>query len=114
MTVIIPGLQSGAAALKHLQFVPNFSSSANHCAEQNLSCTFTLKDSERLWLRFLTLRKKGKESKFILSEQQGPASSLPLTSFLHLLKNSGKQADSVLEMVPGVRTLKENCLSFPE
>lgn len=45
MTVIIPGLQTSSAALKHLQFVFNFSSQANHCAEQNLSRTPTLRDS---------------------------------------------------------------------
>lgn len=92
MTVITPGLQTGSAALTHLPFVSNFSSQANHCAEQNLYRTFTLKDWA-IMIKILNFKKKGKESKFILSEQQGPASSLPLTSFLHLLKNSGKQAD---------------------
>lgn len=73
--------------------------------------------SERLtaiMVKILNFKKKGKESKLILSEQRGPASSLPLTSLLHLLKNSSKQADSVLETVPRVRTLIENCLSLPE
>jgi hypothetical protein len=42
-------------------------------------------------LKILNFKKKGKESKFILSEQQGPASSLPLTSHLQLLKEPGKR-----------------------
>lgn len=95
MRVIILGLQTGSAALKHFQFVSNFSFEANHCAEQNLS---RHNDSERLraiMLKILNFQKKGKESKFILLEQQGPASSLPLTSHLHLLNKPGKQADRV-------------------
>lgn len=97
MRVIIPGLQTGSAALKHLQFVSNFSFEANHCAEQNLS---RHNDSERLvaiMLKILNFKKKGKESKFLLLEQQGPASSLPLTSHLHLLNKPGKEVDSVPE-----------------
>lgn len=96
MRVIIPGLPAGSAALKHLPFVSNFSSEADHCAEQNLS---RHNDSERLkaiMLKILNFKKKGKESKFILLEQQGPASSLPLTPHLQLLKKPGKQADRVL------------------
>lgn len=90
-------LQTGPAALKHVQFVSNFSFQADHCAEQNLS---RHNDSERLiaiMLKILNFKKNGKESKFILLEQQGPASSLPLTSHLHLLKKPGKQVDRVLE-----------------
>lgn len=112
MTVIIPGLQTGSAALKHLQFVSNFSSQANHCAEQNLSQHIHSQRLTAIIIRILNFKKKGKESKFILSEQRGPPSNLPLTSLLHFLKNFGKQAE--LEMVPGARTLKENCRSFLE
>lgn len=96
MRVIIPGPQTGSAALKHLQFVSNFSPEANHCAEQNL-CRH--KDSESLiaiMLKILNFKKKGKESKFILLEQQGPAASPPLTSHLQLLKKPCKQVDRVL------------------
>lgn len=96
MRVIIPGPQTGSAALKHLQFVSNFSPEANHCEEQNLS---RHKDSESLiaiMLKILNFKKKGKESKFILLEQQGPASSPPLTSHLQLLKKPCKQVDRVL------------------
>lgn len=114
MTVIILGLQTGSAALKHLQFVSNFSFQANHCAEQNLSTHIYFERLTAIMLKILNFKKKGKESKFILLDQQGPASSLPLTFHLHLLKNSGKQVDEVLEKGLRVRTLKENCLSFPE
>lgn len=114
MTVIIPGLQMGSAARKHLQFVSNFSFQANYCAEQNLSRHIYSERLAAIMPEILNFTKKGKESKFILLEQQGPASSLPLTSCLHLLKNSGKQVDRVLDEVPRSRTLKENCLSFPE
>lgn len=71
---------NGSAALKQLQFVSNFSFEANHYAEQNLS---RHNDSQRLiaiMLKILNFKKKGKESKCILLEQQGPASRLPLTS----------------------------------
>lgn len=112
MTVIIPGLQTGSAALKHLQFVSNFSSQANHCAEQNLSWHIHSERLTAIMIKILNFKKKEKESKFILSEQQGPASSLPLTSLLRLLKNSGKQADGVLEMVLRVRTLKRKLPFF--
>lgn len=104
MTVIIPGPQTGSAALRHLQFVSNFSSQANHCAEQNLSQHIHSERLRAIMIKILNFQKKGKESKFILWEQQGPASSLPLTSFLCLLKSSGKQANSVFNMVLSIGT----------
>lgn len=58
MTVIIPGLQTGSAALKHLQFVSNFGSRANHCVEQNLSRHIHSERLRAIMIRFLTLRKK--------------------------------------------------------
>lgn len=95
VTVIMPGLQTHSAALKHLQSVSNFSPQANCCAEQNLSWHIHSEKLTAIMIRILHFKKKGKESKFILSEQQGPVSSLPLTSLLHLSKNCGKQAGRI-------------------
>lgn len=91
MTVTTPGLHTGAAALKHLQSVSNSSSRADCCAEQNLSWHIHSEKRTAITIRILNFKKTGKKSKFILSEQQGPVSSQPLTSLLHLSKNSGKQ-----------------------
>ena len=63
-------------------------------------------------LNFKKIKRKG--IKIYSLRAAGSCSSLPLASFLHLLNNSGKQADSVIEMVLRIRTLKENCLSFPK
>lgn len=88
MTVIIPGLQTGSAALKHLQFVSNFSSQANYCAEQNLSWHIHSERLTAIMIRILNFKKKRKGIKIYSLRAAGssfkPATNIPLTPFKEL------------------------------
>lgn len=82
-TVVIPGLQTGSAALKHLQSVSNFSSQANCCAEQNLSWHIHSENLTATMIRILNFKKKGIKIYSLRAAGSSfkSATDIPLTPF---------------------------------